>query len=142
MSNRSAALRLYKHLHRTSQVVFQGDVRAVAAARNKIRDEFNKNRGVSSPAAIQELTKIGHEAAVVLQTQVIQAAATGEIGDDGRPIYRANIRQPEQLVTNAPFKDDISDEEYKASVRAHRKKQKEAKSALRNNTEPNPTSCS
>ena len=99
MSGRSATLRLYKHLHRTSQVVFRGDVRAVAMARDKIRDEFNKNRAVSSPAAIQELTKIGHEAAIVLKTQVIQAAVTGEVSEDGRPIYRANIRQPEQLVT-------------------------------------------
>jgi len=141
MSGRGDVLRLYKHLHRTVGLVFQGDSRAIAISKARIRDEYAKNRGVTSANAIRELVKVGHEAGQVLKTQVIQAVQErGEVDPkDGRPIYRAVLRD-DQLVTNAPFKDNVSDEEYKASVRAHRKRQKEEQLKNKKNKSA-PSSC-
>ena len=53
------ALVLYKALHRTVQRVFRGDIPAMMAARDKVCEEFEKNRRVTSQTSIQELIKQG-----------------------------------------------------------------------------------
>jgi len=58
MSGREALV-LYKNLHRTIQRVFSGDVPAMLAARDKVCEEFLKNRSVKSETSISELINQG-----------------------------------------------------------------------------------
>ncbi|XP_069610180.1 complex III assembly factor LYRM7 isoform X1 [Ranitomeya imitator] len=76
MAGRMKVLKLFKTLHRTRQHVFQNDVRALAAARQKINEEFQKNRNESAPEKISELIKIGQDVEVLLRTTVIQGVHT------------------------------------------------------------------
>jgi len=109
-------LKLYKQLHRTVQTVFKGDIRALNAAKDKIRSEFNEKRNVTETKSLKELYKYGQECDNVLRTQVIQAVKV-EGKDD---VYRAPVTE-NTLVDNAMYRDDITDAEYKASIRAARK---------------------
>ena len=59
--SRQRVLSLFKTLQRTSQSVFRGDPRALTAARDKIRTEFEKNRGVRSETAVEELIQHGKD---------------------------------------------------------------------------------
>ena len=112
-------LKLYKQLHRTVQTVFKGDIRAQIVARDKIRGEFCEKKNIKDTKSIIELIKYGQECDLVLRTQVIQAVAV-----DGKDnVYRATVTE-NSLVDNAPYRNDISEEEYKASIRAARKKNK------------------
>ena len=111
-------LKLYKQLHRTVQTVFKGDIRAQVVARDKIRSEFSEKKKITEPKSIEELLKYGQECDQVLRTQIIQAVAVP--GKEN--VYRANVTE-KCLVDNSPYRSDVSDEEYKASIRAARKKQ-------------------
>ncbi|XP_077147705.1 complex III assembly factor LYRM7 isoform X1 [Ranitomeya variabilis] len=98
MAGRMKVLKLFKTLHRTRQHVFQNDVRALAAARQKINEEFQKNRNESAPEKISELIKIGQDVEVLLRTTVIQGVHT-----DSNTI----VLQPreEVLFDNMPYCD-------------------------------------
>ena len=86
---RSAVLNLYKRLHRTSQSVFAGDTRMIEGARAKIKEDFWKNRNVTSAGALKELMQVGEDSIKVLRTSVIQAVATDTVDPQtGKPIYR------------------------------------------------------
>ena len=120
-------LKLYKQLHRTVQTVFKGDVRAQIAARDKIRSEFYEKKNITDSKSIKEMIKYGNDCDTVLRTQIIQAVAVA--GKES--VYRATVTE-HSLVDNAPYRSDISDAEYKASVRAARNK-KSAKSLCEEN---------
>jgi len=140
MTSRSVVLRLYKRLHRTAQSVFAGDVRMLDGARLKIRDEFGKNRHVTSQVAMEELVKVGEDAVTVLRTTVIQARKTDRTDPaTGKSIYKARMTE-DQLLDNSPFKEDVSQEEYAASVRAHKKKARLEREHKKLKGQP-PTSC-
>ena len=109
-------LKLYKQLNRTVQIVFKGDIRALNAAKDKIRSEFEEKRNIKETKSIKELMKYGQECDQVLRTQVIQAVKVE--GKDN--VYRAPVTE-NTLVDNAIYRDDITDAEYKASIRAARK---------------------
>ncbi|XP_073414033.1 complex III assembly factor LYRM7 [Dendrobates tinctorius] len=98
MDGRMKVLKLFKTLHRTRQHVFQDDVRALDAARQKINEEFRKNRNESAPEKISELIKIGQDVEVLLRTTVIQGVHT-----DSNTI----VLQPreEVLLDNMPYCD-------------------------------------
>ena len=119
--------KLYKKLHRTVQTVFKGDIRAQIVARDKIRLEFNANRNITDVKSINEMIKYGDDCEKVLRTQVIQAVAVP--GKEN--VYKAPVSE-NFLVDNAAFRTDISDAEYKAAIRAARKK-KTTKSACDEN---------
>ena len=94
-TSRSTVLSLYKRLHRTSQSVFAGDSRMIEGARVKIKEEFWKNRNVTSVGAVQELIKVGEDSVMVLKTSVIQAAATDSVDPHtGKQIYRQDKSIP------------------------------------------------
>ncbi|KAG8597993.1 hypothetical protein GDO81_002451 [Engystomops pustulosus] len=56
MDGKMKVLRLFKMLHRTRQHVFQNDFRALEAARQKINEEFQKNKNESAPEKISEVS--------------------------------------------------------------------------------------
>ena len=112
-------LKLYKQLHRTVQTVFRGDTRAQVISRDKIRSEFDKNKKVTSQQTIDELIKYGNDCDGVLRNQVIQATAV----EGKENVYRATVTHG-SLVDNAPYCDNVSEAEYKASVRAANKQNK------------------
>ena len=120
-------LKLYKQLHRTVQTVFKGDIRAQIVARDKIRSEFVEKKNITEPKSVKELLKYGKECDEVLRTQIIQAVAVP--GKDN--VYRAAVTE-NCLVDNAPYRPDVSEEEYKASIRAARKR-KNTKSPCQEN---------
>ncbi|KAM4053782.1 complex III assembly factor LYRM7 [Anomaloglossus baeobatrachus] len=76
MDGKMKVLKLFKTLHRTRQHVFQNDVRALDASRQKINEEFRKNKNESAPEKISELLKIGQDVEILLRTTVIQGVHT------------------------------------------------------------------
>ncbi|CAH2296022.1 complex III assembly factor LYRM7 [Pelobates cultripes] len=98
MESRMKVLKLFKTLHRTRQRVFQNDSRALEAGRQKINEEFKKNKSESSPVKISELIKIGADVELLLRTTVIQGFHT-----DSHTI----VLQPreEVMLDNAPYCD-------------------------------------
>ncbi|KAM4809518.1 complex III assembly factor LYRM7 [Rhinophrynus dorsalis] len=98
MESRMKVLKLFKALHRTRQCVFENDHRALEAARQKINQEFRKNKSESSPAKITELIKIGSDVEILLRTSVIQGVHT-----DSHTL----VLQPRQevLLDNMPYCD-------------------------------------
>ena len=65
-------LKLYKQLHRTALRVFRGDESAIMAARVRIRSDFEKNKHVQAPVAVDELINLGRDCDRVLREQVFQ----------------------------------------------------------------------
>ena len=125
--------KLCKRLHRTVQTVFKGDLRAQLIARDKIRSEFYNNKGVTNEQTINELIKYGYDCENVLKNQVIQAVAV----DGKENVYRATVIEG-SLVEHTPFNDDVSEEEYKASIRAETKRKKAAAKSLEKALEKQP----
>ena len=115
MSNREA-LKLYKRLHRTIQRVFKGDHGAMFAARDKVCEEFHKYRNVTNDNAIQGLLNQGWEAQKTLSELVVQIERK-----EGHK-YQMNIRDETHKFENNPFRDDVTDDEYKAANRKARRK--------------------
>jgi len=110
------ALTLYKSLHRTVQRVFRGDITAMLAARDKICDEFNKNRNVKNETSIVELINQGKQVQEILDKSVVQIQKTEE------DKFQMNIRNETHMFENNPFRDDVTPEEYKMANRRSRRK--------------------
>ena len=113
MSNK--VLGLYKRLHRTTQKVFQGDPMALGQAYNKVRQEFEKNKHVTSQTSIEELVNFGESANEVLRKKVIQLE---EISENK---YKINISEETELGENTLYRDDITKEQYRQRNRESRK---------------------
>jgi len=110
-------VRLYKALHRTVQRVFRGDRAAMFAARDKVCEEFDKSKGVSNQNSINELLKQGWDANKILSESVVQLQRK----DEDR--WDLNIRPGEtHMFENNPFRDDVTEEEYRAANRAAKMK--------------------
>jgi len=107
---------LYKSLHRTVQKVFRGDVPAMLAARDKVCEEFNKNRNVKSETSIAELINQGREVQKILDQSVVQIKQKDE------EKFHMNIRDETYMFENNPFRDDVTADEYKMANRRSRKK--------------------
>ena len=115
MNSNREALILYKTLHRTVQRVFKGDFKAMFAARDKVCDEFNKYKNVTNKNAIEGLIKQGWEAQTILAQTVVQI---DQVNEDK---YQMNIRDETFKFENNPFRDDITDEQYRGANRKSRK---------------------
>ncbi|XP_078531742.1 complex III assembly factor LYRM7 [Lissotriton helveticus] len=98
MDGRMKVLRLFKLLHRTRQQVFMNDDRALEAARQKINEEFKKNKNLSSPEKVAEQIKIGTDVELFLRTSVIQGVHT-----EANRI--ALIPRADVLLDNMPYCD-------------------------------------
>lgn len=66
-------LKSYKNLRRITEEVFNEDVRAVQAAKNKINDEYRKNRDLTDEKEILERVKMANDVGRELKQNVIQA---------------------------------------------------------------------
>ncbi|XP_068631344.1 complex III assembly factor LYRM7 [Battus philenor] len=101
MSNlRRMVLHSFKKLHRTRQTVFEGDMRALAAARLKINEEFKKNKHVTDTESIKAMIKFGEDVETELRTQVIQAREV-------KPgVFEARITKETLKLDNIPYNDN------------------------------------
>ncbi|KAB0789957.1 hypothetical protein PPYR_15753 [Photinus pyralis] len=104
MSLRREVLKCFKNLHRTREIVFNGDVRALQKGREKINEEFKKNKDVQELATINEvppinLIRFSEEVEKELRTTVVQAR---EIKPG---VFQANIRPDTLKLDNIPYKD-------------------------------------
>ena len=115
MTPHREALRLYKSLHRTIQRVFNGDQAAMFAARDKVCEEFHKYRNVTNANATEGLLKQGWEAQTILAQTVVQLEQVKE------EKYKLNVREETHKFENNPFRDDITDEQYRGANRKSRK---------------------
>ncbi|CAG9134113.1 hypothetical protein JYU34_006962 [Plutella xylostella] len=100
MTNLKAlVLQNFKKIHRTRLRVFDGDEKALLAARLKINDEFRKNQNVRDEEAIKAMLKFGDDVERELRTQVIQAREV-------KPgVFEAKISQETLKMENTPYND-------------------------------------
>ncbi|XP_069083411.1 complex III assembly factor LYRM7 isoform X2 [Pleurodeles waltl] len=98
MDGRMKVLRLFKSLHRTRQQVFKNDDRALEAARQKINEEFKKNKNLTSTDKVAEQIKIGTDVEIFLRTSVIQGVHTD-------PNRIALMPRADVLLDNVPYCD-------------------------------------
>ena len=115
MNGSREALKLYKSLHRTVQRVFKGDHRAMFAARDKVCEEFSKYKHVTNENSTRELLAQGWEAQKVLSQSVVQIQKVKE------DKFQMNIRDETYKFENNPFRNDITDAEYRGANRKARK---------------------
>ncbi|CAH2244168.1 jg23474 [Pararge aegeria aegeria] len=102
---RRAVLQNFKKLHRTRMCVFDGDERALNAARIKINSEFNKNKNVKDVNAIKAMIQFAEEVERELRTQVIQAREV-------KPgVFEAKITDETVKLDNIPYNDSAIPEE-------------------------------
>ncbi|KAG8597992.1 hypothetical protein GDO81_002451 [Engystomops pustulosus] len=71
----------------------------ILAARQKINEEFQKNKNESAPEKISELLKIGQDVELLLRTTVIQGVHT----DSHRIVLQP---REEVLLDNMPYCDN------------------------------------
>ncbi|XP_053688478.1 complex III assembly factor LYRM7 [Sabethes cyaneus] len=94
---RKEALKLYKTLQRTKDQVFKGDRRTIEAARQRIREEFVKNKDLQSEKDIREKLKIAQDVDVELRSTVVQAVKVDE------NLYQAKITGDTKKLDNVMF---------------------------------------
>ena len=111
------SLKLYKTLNRTIKKVFQNDPVGINMANIEIRKEFDKNRDVTSENALKELIEHGYGVNYVLDKKVLQLQ---QMDEKGR--YKANIRPDMEFGINTPYRDDITEEQYKEANRGAKQK--------------------
>ncbi|XP_065093701.1 complex III assembly factor LYRM7 [Ochlerotatus camptorhynchus] len=94
---RREALKWYKTLQRTKDHVFAGDHRAIVAARQRIREEFLKNKNLTEEKDIKEKIKIARDVDVELRGSVVQAVKVHE------NVYQAKITGDTKKLDNVMF---------------------------------------
>jgi len=110
------ALVVYKALHRTIQRVFKEDIQAMLAARDKVCDEFSKNRGVTNENSIKELIQQGRDVNTILSESVVQVKRKNTEED----MFELKIRPETHMFDNTKFRNDVLPEEYRAANRKAR----------------------
>uniref|UniRef100_A0A1B6KV98 Complex III assembly factor LYRM7 n=1 Tax=Graphocephala atropunctata TaxID=36148 RepID=A0A1B6KV98_9HEMI len=96
---RKDVLKAFKSLHRARTSVFQGDDFALKVARNKINEEFEKNKHIRDESVIREMIKYSKEVEIELRTTVVQAKEV----EPGK--YEARITEDTAKMENIPFQD-------------------------------------
>ncbi|KAJ8915603.1 hypothetical protein NQ315_003387 [Exocentrus adspersus] len=92
-------LHSFKQLHNSRKIVFKDDTFALSEARNRINEEFKKNKHVSDVTAIEELINYANAVEKELRTCVIQAREV----EAGR--YELRITEDTVKLDNVPFSD-------------------------------------
>ncbi|KAK2173571.1 hypothetical protein NP493_866g00038 [Ridgeia piscesae] len=95
---RSRVLASFRSLHEARKQVFAGDTEMLTAGRNKINEEFKKNKNLAEVEEIEEMVKLAEDSAVTLRTMVVQA----EYNED-KDVYQLKITKDTALQSNAPF---------------------------------------
>ncbi|KAI1905159.1 hypothetical protein AGOR_G00013270 [Albula goreensis] len=99
MGTRMKVFRVFKALHKTRMNVFKDDSRALTAARQKINEEFRKNKGETSEEKINQMIKMASDVEVVLRQSVIQGVHVG----DKKIVLRP---REDLLLENVPYCDN------------------------------------
>ncbi|KAJ8261523.1 hypothetical protein COCON_G00172460 [Conger conger] len=99
MESRLKVLRVFKALHKTRVDVFKDDVRALTAARQKINEEFRKNKEETSEEKINQMINMASDVEIVLRKTVIQGVHV----EDRKIVLRP---REDQLLENTPYLDD------------------------------------
>ncbi|KAI4500700.1 hypothetical protein M0802_004292 [Mischocyttarus mexicanus] len=73
---RREILHQFKTLHRTRLNKFKGDENALKVIRDKINEEYRKNKNVTNQGTIEELNKLAQEVEQEIRLTVIQAVQT------------------------------------------------------------------
>ena len=110
--SRKEALSLYKRLLKTVNVVFEGDVAALAKGRAKLKADFAANAGVKSESSVKELIAHGLACDKILREHVVQAKLNEESGN-----YKVKIREETYKFDNSVFRADVSPDQYKKQRR-------------------------
>ncbi len=66
-SIRRQTLSLFKHLHRTTRVVFEGDAHALSVARAEVNQRFKENKEAKSEEEAKKLLHMAEEADMLLR---------------------------------------------------------------------------
>ncbi|KAI0211150.1 hypothetical protein LSAT2_004047 [Lamellibrachia satsuma] len=98
---RSRVLASFRTLHEARKQVFVGDIEMLSAGRNKINEEFKKNKDVADAEEIEQMIKLAEDSAVCLRTMVVQA----EYNDD-KDAYQLKITKDTTLQKNAPYVEE------------------------------------
>ncbi|XP_064645710.1 complex III assembly factor LYRM7-like [Lineus longissimus] len=101
MSQRSKVLSIFKQLHRTRQLVFEGDERALTAGRQKINEDFKTNKGLTEAEEINKCVNTAVEAETILRTEIIQGKPSPEAEDT----FVLNIHKDIRKFDNIPYQE-------------------------------------
>ncbi|KAJ2952389.1 hypothetical protein O0L34_g4676 [Tuta absoluta] len=94
---RKSVLQSFKKLHRTRMRVFEGDSRALDAARLRVNQEFKKNKLVADNDAVKAMLQFAEDVEKELRTQVIQAREV-------KPgVFEAKITEETLRLENIPY---------------------------------------
>ncbi|KAJ8338882.1 hypothetical protein SKAU_G00356680 [Synaphobranchus kaupii] len=99
MESRLKVLRVFKALHKTRIDVFKGDIRALTAARQKINEEFRKNKEETSEEKINKMIKMASDVEIVLRKTVIQGVHV----EDNKIVLQP---REDLLLENVPYCDN------------------------------------
>merc|ERR1712117_397666 len=117
--SRRLVLSAFKRLHRTTRAVFRGDHAATAAAREEINANFRGNKNVVDETEIAKLVTVADDAEKIFRERVIQAELQPETGR-----YKVNVRDDTYFFENTEFRDDITEEQYRAANRTAKRRTK------------------
>uniref|UniRef100_A0A1B6FGY2 Complex III assembly factor LYRM7 n=1 Tax=Cuerna arida TaxID=1464854 RepID=A0A1B6FGY2_9HEMI len=96
---RRDALKIFKCLHRTRRSVFEGDTFALDATRDKLNEEFRKNKHLKNEGVIKKMLKFAEEVDLLLRTTVVQA----KLVEPGK--YQAKITEDTVKMNNNSFRE-------------------------------------
>ncbi|KAL4706621.1 hypothetical protein ACJJTC_009033 [Scirpophaga incertulas] len=100
-------LQSFKKLHRVRMKVFDGDEKALAAARIKINEEYSKNKHVKNADTVMTMIKLADDVATELKTQVIQAKQI-------KPgVYKARLTEDILKLDNVPYNEKAVEEKIR-----------------------------
>ncbi|PSN50273.1 Complex III assembly factor LYRM7 [Blattella germanica] len=96
---RREVLRCFKNLHRTRQKVFSEDEFALQAARNRINEEFKKNKHVTNQESIKEMVNLSKAVEDEMKASIVQACEVAP----GK--YELRILPETRKLDNIPFSE-------------------------------------
>ncbi|KAF2644950.1 mitochondrial zinc maintenance protein 1, mitochondrial [Massarina eburnea CBS 473.64] len=98
--SREMALQAYRHLLRSTRILFQGDLPRLFAARATVRSHFEENRGLAtgSKEITEQITR-AEDVATFLRKNVVQGQAVDEQGN-----YKLRIHEHTERGDNEDIK--------------------------------------
>ncbi|ELU05239.1 hypothetical protein CAPTEDRAFT_225664 [Capitella teleta] len=93
-----AVLASYKALHRTRLAVFSGDQVALQAGRDKINEQYAKNKTLQDEEEIAKLVQGAEEASEFIRKSVVQAQLNPE-----KEVYQVKLKEESVRQANHPY---------------------------------------
>lgn len=103
---RREVLNSFKALHKTRLKVFDGDMRALNFAREKINESYKKNKNITEENIITEQLALAKAVEVEMRTTIVQAKEV-------KPgVYEAKFNPETVKMDNIPFNDSETEIEF------------------------------